>query len=78
MVEWLCKILTHGGQIMELTYTERNGIMYPDLALPEQTNYIPTVLRTLLEQTCTLWQRPTVFMSVYLCIYPVSIAMGLV
>ena len=24
---------------MELTYTERNGIMYPDLALPEQTNY---------------------------------------
>ena len=24
---------------MELTYTERNGIMYPDLVLPEQTNY---------------------------------------
>ena len=24
---------------MELTYTERNGAMYPDLALPEQTNY---------------------------------------
>ena len=24
---------------MELTYTERNCIMYPDLALPEQTNY---------------------------------------
>ena len=24
---------------MELTYTERNGIMYPDLALPNQTNY---------------------------------------
>lgn len=24
---------------MELTYTERNGIMYPDLALPKQTNY---------------------------------------
>ena len=24
---------------MELTYTERNGIMYPDLALPEQTNH---------------------------------------
>ena len=24
---------------MELTYIERNGIMYPDLALPEQTNY---------------------------------------
>ena len=24
---------------MEFTYTERNGIMYPDLALPEQTNY---------------------------------------
>ena len=24
---------------MELSYTERNGIMYPDLALPEQTNY---------------------------------------
>ena len=24
---------------MELTYTERNGIMYPDLALPEQNNY---------------------------------------
>ena len=24
---------------MELTYTEINGIMYPDLALPEQTNY---------------------------------------
>ena len=24
---------------MELTYTERNGIMYPDLALPEQSNY---------------------------------------
>ena len=24
---------------MKLTYTERNGIMYPDLALPEQTNY---------------------------------------
>ena len=24
---------------MELTYTERNGIMYPDLSLPEQTNY---------------------------------------
>ena len=23
---------------MELTYTERNGIMYPDLSLPEQTN----------------------------------------
>ena len=23
---------------MELTYTERNGIMYPDLALPEQTD----------------------------------------
>ena len=23
---------------MELTYTERNGIMYPDLALPKQTN----------------------------------------
>ena len=23
---------------MELTYTERNGVMYPDLALPEQTN----------------------------------------
>ena len=39
MVEWLCKILNHGGQIMELTYTERNGIMYPDLALPEQTNH---------------------------------------
>ena len=39
MVEWLCKILTHGGQIMELTYTERNGIMYPDLVLPEQTNH---------------------------------------
>ena len=39
MVEWLCKILNHGGQIMELTYTKRNGIFYPDLALPEQTNY---------------------------------------
>ena len=39
MVEWLCKILNHGGQIMELTYTERNGIFYPDLALPKQTNY---------------------------------------
>ena len=25
---------------MELTYTERNGVMYPDLALPEQTNYL--------------------------------------
>ena len=24
---------------MELTYTERNGILYPDLALPKQTNY---------------------------------------
>ena len=24
---------------MELAYTERNGIMYPDLVLPEQTNY---------------------------------------
>lgn len=24
---------------MELTYTERNGIFYPDLALPEQTNH---------------------------------------
>ena len=24
---------------MELTYTERNGVTYPDLALPEQTNY---------------------------------------
>ena len=24
---------------MELTYTERNGIMYPNLVLPEQTNY---------------------------------------
>ena len=24
---------------MELTYTERNGIMYPHLTLPEQTNY---------------------------------------
>ena len=24
---------------MELTYTERDGVMYPDLALPEQTNY---------------------------------------
>lgn len=24
---------------MELTYTERNSVMYPDLALPEQTNY---------------------------------------
>ena len=24
---------------MELTYTETNGVMYPDLALPEQTNY---------------------------------------
>ncbi|MBR6559463.1 MAG: TnpV protein [Clostridia bacterium] len=23
---------------MELTYTERNGVIYPDLALPEQTN----------------------------------------
>ena len=24
---------------MELTYTEKNGIMYPDLVLPEQTNH---------------------------------------
>jgi len=24
---------------MDLTYTERNGIMYPDLALSEQSNY---------------------------------------
>ena len=24
---------------MELTYTKRNGIFYPDLALPKQTNY---------------------------------------
>ena len=24
---------------MKLTYTERNGIMYPHLTLPEQTNY---------------------------------------
>ena len=24
---------------MELTYTERNGVMYPDLALPEHTIY---------------------------------------
>ena len=25
---------------MELTYTERNGIMYPDLDLPKHTNYL--------------------------------------
>ena len=25
---------------MKLTYTERNGIMYPDLALPEQTGHL--------------------------------------
>ena len=25
---------------MELTYTERNGVMYPDLALPEQTKHL--------------------------------------
>ena len=24
---------------MELTYTERNGIMYPDLSFPKQSNY---------------------------------------
>lgn len=24
---------------MKLTYTERNGVMYPDLALPEQTSH---------------------------------------
>ena len=24
---------------MELSYTERNGIMYPNLVLPEQSNY---------------------------------------
>ena len=24
---------------MELTYTQREGILYPDLALPEQTDY---------------------------------------
>lgn len=24
---------------MELTYTERNGVRYPDLVFPEQTNY---------------------------------------
>ena len=24
---------------MELSYTERNGVMYPDLALPKQNNY---------------------------------------
>ena len=24
---------------MELTYTEKNGIMYPNLTLPDQTNY---------------------------------------
>ena len=24
---------------MKLTYTEKDGIFYPDLALPEQTNY---------------------------------------
>ena len=24
---------------MELTYTERNGLLYPDLELPPQTNY---------------------------------------
>ena len=24
---------------MEITYTEKNGILYPNLALPEQTNY---------------------------------------
>ena len=24
---------------MEITYTEKNGIFYPNLALPEQTNY---------------------------------------
>lgn len=24
---------------MELSYTERNGVMYPDLVLPDQTNY---------------------------------------
>ena len=24
---------------MEFTYTERNGVIYPDLYLPEQTNY---------------------------------------
>ncbi len=23
----------------EITYTEHNGLYYPDLALPEQTNY---------------------------------------
>lgn len=25
---------------MELTYTERNGLLYPDLVLPPQTNYV--------------------------------------
>ena len=25
---------------MELTYTERNGLLYPDLTLPPQTNYV--------------------------------------
>ena len=24
---------------IQITYTERNGLYYPDLALPEQTNY---------------------------------------
>ena len=24
---------------MELSYTERNGVMHPDLVLPDQTNY---------------------------------------
>ena len=24
---------------MEITYTEKDGILYPNLALPEQTNY---------------------------------------
>ena len=49
---------------MELTYTERNGIMYPDLALPEQTNYPIDYIKqhrrgtyTTLLTSCTLNQH---------------------
>lgn len=37
---------------MELSYTERNGIMYPDLALPKQTP--PTPLASTAECASTI------------------------
>ena len=33
------KIFNSEDFIMEITYTEKDGIFYPNLALPEQTNY---------------------------------------